>query len=210
MGKIPKVFEVCQKSLREISCDTSQKRNEYMCSSALPAFDFDAIKEWYAETYLPGLSMTPCSNDALWLNEKHITFIEFKNGKIDGSENNKIIFKLYDSLLLLLDEKLDVSWYQEDFKPNISYTREHMDYILVYNQEKFDKKNLTPQTRRGKERQLQDSSHRTLMYKTLRNLGKKSLILFGLDRFEGYLFHRVYTMDQVEFENYLLDCGVNF
>ena len=74
-----------------------------MCSSALPAFDFDAMKEWYAETYLHGLSMTPCSNDALWLNENHITFIEFKNGKIDGPENNKIIFKVYDSLLLLLD-----------------------------------------------------------------------------------------------------------
>ena len=206
MENLPKLFQECQKSLKATSCDTDQK--EYMCSSALPVFDFDALKDWYAKNYLQGVYMTPSSVDALWLATEHLVFIEFKNGKVDGLKNSEIIIKLYDSLLLLLDDKFDLSWCRADFKPNISYTRENMDYILVYSKEKFQENPPTPQTKRGWERQSQDSHHRTVIYKVFSNLGRKPLLLFGLDRFEGYLFRRVYTMDQSEFEQYLEACGV--
>lgn len=100
-----------------------------MCDSAVQVFGFDGLKDWYVKHYVPKLKKTPCSNDALWLDDNHIVFIEFKNGKIGPVENNEIVFKLYDSLLLILDDKFDLSYCHPDFKQNISYTREHMDYI---------------------------------------------------------------------------------
>lgn len=207
-------------TLHETSYDSDQK--EYMCNSTLTVFDFDGLKDWYVENYLPKLTQTPCSNDALWLDEDHIVFIEFKNGKIGSVENNEIIFKLYDSLLLLLDDKFDLSYCRAGFKQNISYTRERMVYILVYNADKYDEEHHTPQTKKGLERQgvqfpkfeeesplqsPQNSKSRTAIYKAFRALGKRNFILFGLDRFKGYLFRQVYTMNQAEFEQYLLEQG---
>ena len=61
--------------------------------------------------------MTPSSVDALWLDTEHLVFIEFKNGKIDGLKNSEIIIKLYDSLLLLLDDKFDLSLVSRRFQP---------------------------------------------------------------------------------------------
>ena len=81
-----------------------------MCESSIKVFDFDGLKDWYVENCALQLTQTPCSNDALWLDEDHIVFIEFKNGKIGAPENNEIIFKLYDSLLLIFDDKFDLSW----------------------------------------------------------------------------------------------------
>lgn len=219
MEQMPVNFQNCRKSLRDTSYDSDEK--EYMCGSTFLVFDFDGLKQWYVEKYASDLFKAPCSNDALWLDQHHIVFIEFKNGKIGPTENNAIIFKIYDSLLLLLDDKIDLSWCCSDFQQNISYTREHMDYILVYNRKKYDEKNPTPQTKKGLERQdnrdvvtesarklPQSSNHRTKINKMVRALGNRSLILFGLDRFKGYLFRQVYTLDQDEFQKYLTEQGV--
>lgn len=207
MKQMPAYFQDHQKTLHDISCDNN--KDEYMCTGTLTVFDFDALKNWYVEEYVPNLTKAPCSNDALWLDNNHSVFIEFKNGKINSGENIKIIFKIYDSLLLLLDDKFDLSWYRSDFRPNISYTREHMDYILVYNREKYDEKYPTAQTRKGLERQkVQESLHRTMIFKAARGWANKRVVLFGLDRFKGYLFRQVYTLDQIEFEHYLKEQGV--
>lgn len=219
MEQMPVNFQNCRKSLRDTSYDSDEK--EYMCDSTLHVFSLDALKDWYVVNCAMNLTQVPCSVDALWLDEEHIVLIEFKNGKIGPTENNAIIFKIYDSLLLLLDDKFDLSWCRSDFRRNISYTREHMDYILVYNGEKYDEKNPTPQTKKGLERQdnrdvmtesarklPQSSNHRTKINKMVRALGNRSLILFGLDRFKGYLFRQVYTLDQGEFQKYLTEQGV--
>ena len=207
MDRMPTYFQKHQKTLHEISCDSN--KNEYLCVSTWIVFDFDGLKQWYVEKYTPNLPKVPCSNDALWLDEHHIVFIEFKNGRIETKDNRNIIFKVYDSLLLLLDDKFDLSWCCSDFQQNISYTREHMDYILVYNKEKYDEGHPTQQTIKGLERQnVQASKSRTKIYKGVRALGKTNLILFGLDRFKGYLFRQVYTLDQDEFQKYLTEQGV--
>ena len=219
MEQMPVNFQNCRKSLCATSYDSDEQ--EYMCGSTFPVFDFDGLKEWYVEKCALKLTKVPFSNDVLWLDDNHSVFIEFKNGKIGPTENNAIIFKIYDSLLVLLDDKFDLAWCCSDFRQNISYTREHMDYILVYNGEKYDEKNPTPQTRKGLERQdnrdvvtasarklPQSSNHRTKINKIFRALGNRSLILFGLDRFKGYLFRQVYTLDQDEFQKYLAEQGV--
>ena len=221
MTKMPAYFQDCRTTLHKTSYDSDEDR--YMCDSAVQVFDFDGLKDWYVKYYVPKLKKTPCSNDALWLDDNHIVFIEFKNGKIGPVENNEIVFKLYDSLLLILDDKFDLSYCRPDFKQNISYTREHMDYILVYNADKYDEDHHTPQTKKSLERQgiqfpkleeeskrqsPQNSKSRTAIYKAFRAVGKRNFILFGLDRFKGYLFRQVYTMNQSEFEQYLQEQGV--
>lgn len=207
MGIMPLHFQSCCKTLHDISFDSAKKA--YMCESSIKVFDFDGLKDWYVENCALQLTQPPCSNDALWLDEDHIVFIEFKNGKIGAPENNEIIFKLYDSLLLIFDDKFDLSWYRSDFKQNISYTRKYMDYILVYNKQKYDERCPTPQTRKGLERQnVQESLHRTMIYKAARGWANRCIVLFGLDRFKGYLFRQVHTLNQVEFEDYLKEQGV--
>ena len=220
MTKMPSYFRDCGTTLHKASYDSDQK--EYMCDSSMQIFNFDGLKKWYVKKYMPKQAQKPCSNDALWLDVDHAVFIEFKNGKIDEEGNNKIIFKVYDSLLMLFDDKFDLSYCRPDFKQNISYTREHMDYILVYNADKYDEDHHTTQTKKGLERQgiqfpkleeeskrqsPQNSKSRTAIYKTFRALGKRNFILFGLDRFKSYLFRQVYTMDQAEFERYLQQQG---
>ena len=219
MEQMPVNFQNCQKSLRDISYDSDEK--EYMCDSTLYVFNFDELKDWYVANCSMNVTQVPCSVDALWLDEEHIVFVEFKNGKIGPTENNEIIFKVYDSLLLVLDDKIDLSWCRSEFSRNISYTREHMDYILVYNAEKYDEKHPTPQTRKGVSRQEdrdavtesarkkpQSSNSRTKINKMIRALGNRPLVLFGVDRFKGYLFRQVYTLNQDEFQKYLVEQGV--
>lgn len=205
MDEIPACFSTCKTTLKKASCDTSIGSPQYMTQSEQEVFDFDAIKGKYVSECIPHIRLAPASNDALWLDKNHMVFIEFKNGVIDGRLNNEIIRKVYDSILMLMDEKLDISWWRSDYLPNISYMRKHMDYILVYNESKFNSSSLTRQTTKGCDRQgdLQNSPNRAKLYRSLRHLAGRDLILFGLDRFQGYLFRRVHTMNQTDFKEYM-------
>ena len=209
MEEMPACFSSCKITLKQASCDTSTKDHECMTESEQEVFDFDAIKGQYAKQCIPQVKPEPASNDALWLDKEHMIFIEFKNGRIDGKLNNEIFRKIYDSILMLMDEKLDISWWRPDYVSNISYMRKNMDYILVYNEDKMNNKTTTVQTKNGwtRQKELQNSPHRDALYQTLRRLGKQKLIHFGLDRFQGYLFRNVYTMSRSEFEEYMSHGG---
>lgn len=207
MEEIPAYFGESRTTLKNASHDVSS--GNYMSQSEQEVFDFDAIKGQYVKRCIPQVKPQPASNDALWLDTNHLIFIEFKNGRIDGVLNQEIIRKIYDSILIFMDAELDISWCRADYLLNISYTRQNMDYILVYNEEKFDQNNLTRQTKNGWQRQdcLQNSPNRNAMYRTLRKLGRQELIHFGLDRFQGYLFRAVYTLNRQEFEDYVIREG---
>ena len=99
MKQMPAYFQDHQKTLHDISCDNN--KDEYMCTGTLTVFDFDALKNWYVEEYVSNLTKAPCSNDALWLDNNHSVFIEFKNGKINSGENIKIIMIAYSCFLMI-------------------------------------------------------------------------------------------------------------
>lgn len=202
----PSHFQQSISTLKETSKDTAKNPAEYMTDCNIPVFDFDRIKDWYTHNFLKGVNLTPASNDALFVSEKRIIFLEFKNGKIAGIENNEIYRKIYDSLLMLLDQKMECSQFIKGFEGDISFSRKHIEYVLVYNQEKYDKNDKTKQDTNGKERQQarnqpQSSVHRDQLYETFRVLGNQELIKFGLDRFEKYLFKKVHTYNKEEFNN---------
>ena len=86
---------------------------------------------------------------------------------------------------------------------SISYTRANMIYILVYNAARYAEAGLTRQTKEGIDRQkvkVNVSEHRDKLFSTMRKLGNKTFIKFGLDQFENYFFKNVYTYTVEEFE----------
>lgn len=133
------------------------------------------------------------------LKRMHAFFIEFKNGRITDQVNFEINKKIYDSLFILFDLKYTDK--KGKVVDAISYTRENMTYILVYNEQNYLEYGPTKQTKLGEDRQrVSQSHHRDLLYKSMRKLAQEEFILFGLDQFQNYLFKHVYTFTEKEFE----------
>ena len=193
------IIDETYKTLKETSFDDEHK--VYMVDSTLEVCSFDEVKEWYVKTKVPFSKPNPKSNDALFLTKTECFFIEFKNGKIDNTVNFEINKKIYDSLLILFD--LDYTDSNGQKINSISYTRENMNYILVYNKEKYLESRRTMQTEAGFKRQQTEvtaSPHRDKLYSTMRKLANEEFIKFGLDQFKNYLFKNVYTYTVEEFE----------
>ena len=171
-------------TLKRASKDEKGGHVEYITESQVDVINFDKVKEAYARE--KGLKSHPKSNDALYIQSGDIdTFIEFKNGYMEKGKGPELKEKIYDSLLILMDI----------IDENISYTREHLNYILVYNGGKnSDNENINPKTT------MQDSPAREEISKSVFKLAKERKIRFGLDKFKGYCFKEVATYTKEEFE----------
>ena len=110
-------------TLKELSKDDSDISNiKYMTESNSMAVNFDKVKRIYVNTL--GLSEESATSvDGLTKNNTDLLFIEFKNGEV---KNRNVKDKIRDSLLLFCDIT----------NTDISYTRQHAQFILVYNEEK--------------------------------------------------------------------------
>lgn len=186
-----------QSTLTKVSYDDSNKVS--MVQSGIQVCSFDEVKKWYVKEKIPYAKPNPKSNDALYFDEEGY-FIEFKNGKITSSVNYELNKKIYDSLFILFDlQYTDKNGKKVD---SISYSRENMNYILVYNEELYNENDMTRQTQEGinRQREVSLSLSRTKLYNFVRQRAKEEFILFGLDQFRNYLFKNVYTYTQQEFE----------
>ena len=172
-------------TLKETSLDGESSIAEYMTESQIEVVDFDKVKEEYAGNL--HLSIRPTSNDALHIAAgSNDTFIEFKNGSLwQEKKRAEVRSKIYNSVLMLTDI----------IGENISYTRKHLNYILVYNETKNpDEENINEKT------EVQDSQAREEISKSVFKLAKERKIRFGLERFKGYCFEEVATYTKEEFE----------
>ena len=172
-------------TLKETSLDGESSIAEYMTESQIEVVDFDKVKEEYAGNL--HLSIRPTSNDALHIAAgSNDTFIEFKNGSLwQEKKRAEVRSKIYNSVLMLTDI----------IGENISYTRKHLNYILVYNETKNpDEENINEKT------EVQDSQAREEISKSIFKLAKDRKIGFGLDKFKGYCFKEVATYTKEEFE----------
>lgn len=134
------------------------------------------------------LSSTPCSNDALYIGKDNkIFFVEFKNGAL--GKNKKMIFnvynKIYDSLLI----------FNDIVHQNISFCRENLYFILVYNESKNSYEECETK---------HEDSPKAMIGKLIHNKAKKKFVRFGLDKFEKIYFKEVFTYTESEFENLFL------
>lgn len=201
LEKLPTELSSVQETLENASYD--KKNKEYMTASKLKVIDFDKVKNNYVACNIPNVDPHPKSNDALYISKDGVWFfIEFKNGNIDDKVNFEINKKIYDSLFVLFDIKFIPN--EMKFNNCISFTREHMYYILVYNKDRYDENNQTKATEFGMKRQekyiLQKSKSRDRLKKSIMRLSGETLIHFGLDQFKGYFFKNVFTYTKEEFE----------
>lgn len=154
----------------------SEGNGAYMTESQISVIYFDQFSPYYCKN--TGVKILPASNDALYKTAggKWI-FIEFKNGQVRIRDLQK---KIYDSLVMLVETEI--------FK-NYAYSREHAEYILVYNKEAAVK-----DTGMKEKTQSESDIHNHLSQKA------NGTCLFGLERFKGYLFSDVHAYTQEEFE----------
>ena len=117
------VFSDYKSTLKECSKDNSDPKNvKFMTESQLEVINFDGIKTKYTNDIALS-EICAASVDALLQMDEDLAFVEFKNGKVD---KRNVKDKARDSLLMLCDL----------MKRTISYTREHLDFIVVYNEER--------------------------------------------------------------------------
>lgn len=179
-------------TLMEASKD--DKNGEYMTQSTEKVIDFDKVKEEYIKNIRP--KVTPVSNDVLMKIDNKIYFIEFKNGNIKKKIYN-VKRKIFESLLIFSDI----------IGETISFTRENVNYILVYNGEKSKKyiEHIIEERQKCnlnklEDDEIQESTAFDKFTSQMAKLANYHMDIFGLDKqFSKMYFKSVKTYDIDEF-----------
>lgn len=145
---------------------------EFMTQSEIEVIDFDKVKEKYQRKIKS--DGTPSSNDALFICEDKIYFIEFKNGVVN---QRNVRLKMFDSLWMFTDI----------IEQKISFIRTNVKYILVYNKAKNPSK-------------TQSSSASRQIKRHVMKKANDRLVDFGLKSFEKLYINELYTYTEEEFE----------
>ena len=178
------MFADHKSTLKECSGDNSDGSTiKFMTESQTEAVNFDEFKTKYANN-LRLSEECAASADALLQTNTGLAFVEFKNGKVN---NRNVKDKIRDSLLLFCDFT----------DRTISYTREHVDFIAVYNEEK------NPLPNQYKKQTNADAPSRTEISRYFLGKGNQKLILFDLERYQHLYFRKVHTYTKEQFENYI-------
>jgi len=165
--------EMLQKYLSTLKKASKDKNNGiFMTESKIQVVDFDKVPDKYSK--VKKISSIPKSNDALYIKGNRWYFIEFKNGSIDKAD---IYRKIYDSLIMLVEMEII---------ENFEFSRENINYILVYNSDKYGK--------------AQKSEAREEINNYIEKLAKDEEKLFEVWKFEGYLFKATHTYTKELFQ----------
>ena len=200
-------------TLKETSKDDHDLKNiEYMTFSEKIVINFDKVKEKYVESLSNNLSLseTPSSSDALYIaDDEEMYFIEFKNGMMSKKDIFEVRLKIFDSLLTLTDI----------INKNVSFTRQNLSYILVYNETKnqLTEEIFAEEHKKEKftEKEIDELWLSHLRYRFAMRLGRRSekeynFIRFSLRRFKNLYFKNVFTLNQKEFENQFVKKWENY
>ncbi len=190
-------------TMRKASYDKANKI--YMTDScpgefdygSLGVVDFDAVtKKYCAEKKLIA---TAHSNDALLCSRdgSAYVFVEFKNGKLvyERKKGDTIERRINDETIAELREKIQESIliFLDIQDEKVSFARENMEYILVYN--------IVNDPPTENEVCIERSVDK--IHGALNRTSKNEFIRFGLRRFKGYLLKDVHTYTPSQFEAYM-------
>lgn len=183
---LPAIFQKHQTTLKETSHNDAA--GQYMTDLLWQVIDFDAVKTDYMRAY--HCDPIPASNDALLYRDGKYFFIEFKDGNM-RTEIHEVKRKIFESLLLFGDIT----------DTTISYSRENVSYILVYNKQKSQAYIRTCQKKTLQADEVQDSSSIDTFMHDLGKQAKHNVDYFGLRKqFKGVYFKEVYTCEGQDFE----------
>ena len=186
------IFKDNMTTFKETSYDKDGKEPRYMTNSEIQVINFDKVKNWYIKDMF--LSSTPCSNDALYIGKDNkIFFVEFKNGFMDRPKQFAVRKKVYDSALIFTDIT----------SKGISYMRNHMKYILVYNETANQGNNSDKDLKEKQKTAVQQSPAFDAFAKNVGRYANEEYVCFGLKIFQNYCFKEVHTYTEAEFDAYL-------
>jgi len=167
-------------SLKETSKSNHNGNMLYMTESEVTVVNFDDVKDQYVSTL--SVPEAPKSNDALFVDkEGELFFVEFKAGNME-KKIYPVRKKLFDSLLILTDI----------ISKGISYTREHLSYILVYDE--------TLNQSQEDEVVYQVTPSREKMNSRYLKKGGREFIRFNLHSFHRLYVKHVFTLSREEFK----------
>lgn len=176
INELPEILKNHICTLKKASLDASNTTT--MSNSPLTVINFDKIPNEYSRG--KGWPNVPSSNDALYIiPDGDWYFIEFKNGSIQKSD---VFRKIYDSLIMLIELEII---------PNFQFSRDNIQYILVYNSDKYPK--------------VQESKNRSANYSYIQKLSQKEERLFEIEKFEKYLFKETHTYTKDIFQKAFVD-----
>lgn len=179
-------------NLKETSIDNRDGTTQYMTPSTREAINFDGVKEEYVRNL--GISEIPKSNDALFDDGKGcLVFVEFKNGVMNRPKQFAVRKKVYDSALIFTDIT----------SKGISYMRDYMKYILVYNETANQDNNSDEELKRKRKTAVQPAPAFDAFAKNIGKYANEEYVCFGLKIFENYCFKEVHTYTEAEFNTYL-------
>ncbi len=176
-----------------------ETNNEYVSNSQIQVINFDKLKESYIHN-LPTQKPTsfPSSCDALLERNGIWYFIEFKNGSINPNKPHPIERKIYDSVAILL----------EFVDKHVDYSRTHIEFILVYNENKNPLRQNNGIRTSLQSNEINESNARESVFQRIGNLASEKKYdkpRFGLDRFEKFMLKKVYTVPKSSFNTFLSD-----
>ena len=178
-------------TLKQTSLDDSQKVDGkriklYLTESTLDSANFDSFKNKFCRRFSPALQNIR-SVDALISSNQGCCLVEFKNGYFDISELHS---KIFDSYVM----------YCEVMNVTASQTRENLDFVLVYNREKFRTEKVK---NNGSNNTVPFSPSYEKMKNHLGNQAKRTITDLGLEKYRTFCFRNVYSFDKEEFNEFL-------
>lgn len=172
----------CKNTIKSISYD--KEHNESMIESLERVVDFDKVKTKYLNN-LHRSEEDAKSVDGLMVLDAKLAMVEFKNGDM-GNERNSVHHKIKDSLLI----------FNDIVRMNISYTRDNLDFILVYNR---DKNPISKEEKRN----ISDSKSRFQIGSILMRRAGQEFVRWGFLKYKGLYFRNVHTYDIDQFKEVL-------
>ena len=194
LSRLPRCMrEFCNKTFRDISVSKDGKKKTKYCvkgshASTITAVEFDKVQsELYASMQIKTLHL-PASVDALYYSGNLIYGIEFKTGSLNVTE---IVRKIYDSAICLV----------EHCKNKLTQLRESFEIIVVASalEVKSAEQQRKTDSRHGKANAV---ISRRRMFQMFPRIGEGATPLWGLDKIEGVIVRRVYTISPPDFEEF--------
>jgi hypothetical protein len=159
-------FNDCLQSIRQISWDPVHEAALVDMEERFHHYDIIADKFY---------DNTPKSPDMILFDNDTIVFVEFKNGKINSKDKDKIKLKAIEGCFIIFHKIIT------SYKKNVSFLdifKLKKYYILVYN------------TERNTRDRIRDRKH-------------SNLARFGLENYKGTFFHNVSTLSRDVFTGWL-------
>lgn len=181
-------------TLKETSLNQPTPEDKfYMTESLMSVVNFDHVVAAYAGKY--HVSPIPASNDALLQVGDRFFFVEFKDGKMSNGVIYDVKRKNFESLLIFLDL----------IHETLSFARQHVVYVLVYNGEKSKDYNAKCEseqniaTRLDKSEYVSSPSYLKIMG-CVGHKAKTNPDIFGLRKqFQGIYFKEMYFYSKEDF-----------